>query len=100
MTLPLYEGFLDSEFARYNYGNALVQLSRYPEAAEQFEIATQMRPDFASAYNNWGNTLVLMGDREDGLERIRKALEYEPNHPDALASLAKLVGPATVEDSR
>jgi tetratricopeptide (TPR) repeat protein len=75
---------------RYNYATALAQLGRYPEAVEQFEIVTQLRPDFASAYNNWGNAVVLMGDREGGIELIRMALKYEPNHPDARQSLARL----------
>jgi tetratricopeptide (TPR) repeat protein len=91
-TLPMYDGLLDSDLVRYNYGNTLAQLGRFPEAAKQFEIVTQMNPDFANAYNNWGNTVEQMGDLEAAVELIEIALKLEPDHPDALASLARMVG--------
>jgi tetratricopeptide (TPR) repeat protein len=97
-SLPFYDGLLDSEFIRYNYATVFAQLGRYPEAAAQYEIVTQMRPDFASAYNNWGNTLDLMGEREAAIELIRKALHFEPNHADAQQSLARLTGQPAAGD--
>jgi tetratricopeptide (TPR) repeat protein len=92
-SLPIFDGILDhSPFVRYNYATTLAQLGRYREAAEQFEIVTQIRPDFASAYNNWGNAVELMGDRERAIELVQMALKYEPNHPDARRSLERLSG--------
>jgi hypothetical protein len=32
----------------------------------------------------------LMGDREAALEKVQVVLKYEPDHPDALTTLARL----------
>jgi tetratricopeptide (TPR) repeat protein len=92
-TLPLYEGILGFDpSVRYNYATALARLGRYPEAIEQFAIVTQESPEFANAYNNWGNTLLQVGDREAALEKYEEALRFDPDHGGARQNLDRLRG--------
>jgi pentatricopeptide repeat protein len=89
--LSLYDGILEFDpSVRYNYATALARLGRYPEAIEQFVKVTQESPEFASAYNNWGNTLLQMGDRQGAREKYEKALQFDPDHDGARQNLDRL----------
>ncbi len=39
-------------------GNALLDQKKYSEAIEQFQKAIEKDPDYAVAYDNWGNALA------------------------------------------
>ena len=92
-SLPLFRGLLEYDpRVRYNYANILAKLGRLTQAAEQFEIVARLQPDFASAYNNWGNVASLMGDPERARELYQLALRYDPNHDGARQNLARFIG--------
>ena len=75
---------------RYNYATTLAKLGRLSEAAVQFEIVIELMPEFASAYNNWGNVLAIMGDKEGARKLFTTALQHDPNHSDARQNLSSL----------
>lgn len=77
--------------AYFNLGNALYQLSREGEAAEQYLQALDLDPEFAEAWNNLGNSLVAIGKAEDAVLAYRRALALEPDYPDAHCNLATLL---------
>ena len=62
----------------------------FPEALVEFEIVTDLAPDLADAYSNWGQVLRLMGDELGAIARFEQALERAPGHPDASRHLARL----------
>ncbi len=91
-SLDLFPAVLDYDpIVRFNYGTTLAKLGRYREAVEQFKRVSELRPDFAGAYNNCGNALYGLGDINGAIEQFKLALEYEPNHPDAGPNLARLL---------
>jgi tetratricopeptide (TPR) repeat protein len=65
-----------------------------PESRAAFERSLSIDPEHASAHNNLGNTLTLMGDRERAVESYRRAVERDPNlfpaHANAAAALFHL----------
>jgi len=94
-SLRYYQAILNHHpHIRYNYGGALLELGRYREAIEQFKKVSQLRPDFANAYNNCGIALYRLGDRKGAIQQFKLALEYQPDHPDAGPSLARLLASA------
>ena len=76
---------------RYNYGNILAKLGRLAQAAKQFEMVTRLQPEFANAYNNWGNVASMMGDPERARELFLLALRHDPNHGDARRDLERVI---------
>lgn len=58
---------------RMTYGRALRDAHRYPDAAQQFYRATQLKPDSKPAWNEFAAMLILTG-----------------NYPQALAALDKI----------
>jgi tetratricopeptide (TPR) repeat protein len=63
-----------------NYGAALMEITQYDAAIEQFKTAVKHNPQSANAYYNWGASLQLMGNYDGALEMYTKALEIEPDH--------------------
>ena len=74
-----------------NYGVAFKFLQRYQEAKEAFEKALTLHPEYADAWSNYGQILLILKDEEQNIEHaLIKALQFVPNHPDALLHLAEL----------
>ena len=69
---------------RYSAGfvrstSALVRQRRYDEAAGAFAAAARLKPDFAEAYNNWGNVLVEQRDYAAALAHFHGPLTIGPS---------------------
>lgn len=50
-----------------NLGGIYYQLQQWDEAQRQFQVAANMKPDFANAYYNLGHALESKGDLENAL---------------------------------
>ncbi|MBN1569379.1 MAG: tetratricopeptide repeat protein [Acidobacteria bacterium] len=80
-----------------DYTNALncmgrinIKRRQYKEAIEHFSKAVEMDPQFHIGFHNRAVALNLMGDREQALIDLGKALEINPSYADAKALSAKI----------
>lgn len=63
-----------------NYGISLHDAGRYDDAINQYNLALQSRPEFASAYNNRGNSFAFKRDFQQALKDQAKAIEIDPGY--------------------
>ncbi len=71
--------------AYYYRGCAKVNGQKYKEAIADFEKAVELKPDYADAYFNLGNTYFLMHEEDKACEYYRLADKYgRPNLEDHL----------------
>ena len=75
-----------SNFEAYYYrGCAKVNALKYREAILDFEMAIELKPDYADAYFNLGKTYYLMDDEDKACEYYKLADKYgRPNLEDYL----------------
>ncbi|PYC28299.1 type IV pilus biogenesis/stability protein PilW [Pseudomonas alcaligenes] len=75
-----------------NYGGFLYEQKRYPEALEQFTIASQdtLYPERSRVFENLGLTSLQMGQREQAKQYFERALRMNSNRPIALLNMAQL----------
>ena len=75
-----------NNFEAYYYrGCAKVNGQKYKEAIADFEKAVELKPDYADAYFNLGNTYFLMHEEDKACEYYRLADKYgRPNLEDHL----------------
>ena len=55
----------------------------YEESIEHYTKAIDLKPDFASAYNNRGNAYGDKGDYDLAIEDYTKAIQFNPNFANA-----------------
>ena len=67
--------------ARNNLGLLLVD-SRPEDAIQQYQLALQIKPDYAEAHNNWGVALVQMNRVPEAIEHYKQALRIRPDYPE------------------
>jgi tetratricopeptide (TPR) repeat protein len=95
------EGLLrdsDRAVAYYNLGNAQREIAmkaadpvhdaHMQEALNDYQRATQLRPQYASAYHNIGTVLSQAGRYEDAIHYYLQALNAQPVFPQAEINLA------------
>ena len=58
-------------------------LGKLDESIEAFTKALAIKPDFAEAYNNKGNTLIKQDKLDESIEAFTKALEIKPEFAEA-----------------
>jgi len=76
-------------------GIALARQERFAEAAAHFEQALRLRPDFADAHSNLGNTLYAQGHYNRAIACFQEALRLVPDLASAhsnLGNVCKLQG--------
>ncbi|MCL2624524.1 MAG: tetratricopeptide repeat protein [Planctomycetaceae bacterium] len=74
-----------------NYGVVLKTIGCLHEAKTAFEKAITLHSEYADAWSNLGQILLLLKEEEQNIEpALTKALQIVPNHPDALLHLAEL----------
>jgi Flp pilus assembly protein TadD len=83
--------YLSPQDARYNLGVAYLSLREYQKAAEQFELAIGIIPDYTAAYNNLGKAYEGLQDKVKARKAYEKALEFDPNFTEAHLNLGKLL---------
>jgi len=66
----------------------IYSLSReFDEAIAEFELAIALNPNSATAYDDWGRTLVYAGRPEEGIDLIKKGMRLNPLNPLTLRSM-------------
>lgn len=82
-----------------NFGGIYFQIRNWDKAQEQFQIAANMKPDFANAYYNLGHTLAQKGDLKGALVQFQTVKNIVANDKPNLdkinaeiAELEKLIG--------
>ena len=74
--------------AENNLGVALMERSRYAEAAAHFRTAIRLKADYADAHNNLGNALTKSPALAAGaLAEFREAIRLDPGMDQARANL-------------
>jgi Tfp pilus assembly protein PilF len=59
---------------RVSYGGFLFGLGQYEEAARQFEIAANLKPDYANSWYNWAHALKEQDKLEPAVARLQQAV--------------------------
>ena len=63
-----------------NLGNIFKQLDFFDEAFKSYEKAIELSPNFAEAYNNLGNLLVMnVNLQNQAVKCFKKAVEINPD---------------------
>lgn len=70
-----------------NLGHAYVGLDALPQAAEAFEYVTLIREDYDTAYRDWGEVLLRMGEPEKAIEVFEEALRVVEPYEEIYFSL-------------
>ncbi len=60
-------------------------------AEHQFALATQVKPDFARAWNNLGVSRVRLGRRAEARDAYRRAIAIDPKFPSPRLNLGALL---------
>ncbi len=93
----------DSWMGHYNLGTALMKDADEPghtleertkmldEAAAQFALTVQIRPQHDNAYNNWGKVLYEQGHPDAALAKFHKAIEIDPTNIAVVQNIAAVV---------
>ena len=72
-----------SAISYFTEGNRFYSQKEYDRAIENYRKATELKPDYAQAYYNWGVALGELGRYEEEIERYRKAIELKPDYAEA-----------------
>ena len=75
--------------ARYNLGNALARLGRFPEAEAQYRAALLLDPESPETRVNLGSILVQLGRGPEAVEQYRAALRIDPDSQAAHFDLGR-----------
>ncbi len=59
---------------RVDYGGVLFGLGQYEESAKQFEIAVNLKNDYANAWYNWAYALKEQDKLQPAVERLQQAV--------------------------
>ncbi|MHB8995278.1 MAG: tetratricopeptide repeat protein [Armatimonadota bacterium] len=79
-----------SFLAHNNLGAVYTQLGKLPQAAEQFELALQIKPDDADTLVNLGMLQARLGQTGRAKELLEKGLRQRPGDPKALLTLGMI----------
>ena len=81
---------IDSFESHYYFGEALVGLGRWREAADEFERAIPRLPGFAASYLTLADCRVAMGDRSGAIAALRQGERAVPTDPRMYRRLGDL----------
>lgn len=77
-----------SDYARNNYGAALMDADRFPEAVAQLREALRLNPEYDKARFNLAGCLDYLGDRAGALREMQVLVERRPRDVGVLSRLA------------
>src|SRR5574337_976065 len=66
----------------FKLGNAYYKKGNLEKALEAFNIATQLKPDYAEAYQRLSEVSMQIGVHEDELKVCLKEIQKDPNNAD------------------
>ena len=77
----------DSAVFWNNHGNVLVRQNNFVGAAEAFQKAEQLDPNYADAYNNLGNLCREQADYNAAAQHCERAVQLKPDYSEAWNNL-------------
>lgn len=83
-----------SNYAHNNYGAALMDAGRYPEAVAQFREALELDPTYDIARVNLAGCLEYLGDQAEALRQFEILAERRPHDARILQRVAQMRGRA------
>ena len=78
--------------AFFGIGWVNMQQDSFEKAAQQFKIVTQLEPDNASAYYNYGLCNEVLGNKKDALDAYKQALVFDEQYEDAEKGVKRVGG--------
>jgi tetratricopeptide (TPR) repeat protein len=73
----------DNFIGHNNLGIALLKTGNVDEAMVHYQMALEIKPDFAEAHNNLGNFLFQKGSVDEAIVHYQMALEINPDYAEA-----------------
>lgn len=84
----------------YLLGHTLYAQGYFQAAAKQYQRVTELKPDFAQAWNDWGSAEAQLNEQANAVTCFRRALELEPGRVDFVQNLGQaLFSLGEVEES-
>jgi len=81
----------DTSYAHVHLGNVRTEQRRFDDAFAEYQAALAIMPNNWKALYNYGVALEKQGDTPGAVEKIRAALKYNRDYPEAYNSLGKLL---------
>jgi tetratricopeptide (TPR) repeat protein len=87
----MLERFPNSVFL-YNIAGASNEgLMQFDTAIDRYKQALKIKPDYAEAYYNMGNTLNAKGDLDAAIDSYKQAIKIKPDHAYALSNMGNVL---------
>jgi tetratricopeptide (TPR) repeat protein len=80
-----------NEIAHLMLGNVALDDGDFAAAADHFEAATHLQPNWADAHNNLGNAAAYLGQAQRAMAAYRRAIQLQPDLADAHYNLGVLL---------
>jgi tetratricopeptide (TPR) repeat protein len=74
----------------FSYGNILLELGRYDESIEIYEILNEKSPKWSCPWRHKGEALWKKGELADAVMALKKAIETRETHYDAYVMLSEV----------
>lgn len=87
----LVAAYPNDERARFNVGGYYFGQQEFPEAIEQYKKATEIAPDYSSAFNLLGYAYRQNGDYANAEKAFQRYVELIPKDPNPYDSYAELL---------
>jgi len=82
----LLQTFAQSLFVINVLGAAFKGQGKLQEAAQAFDKAIQLKPDYAAAYSNRGVVLTDLGQLKEAVDSYNKAIQLKPDYAEAYSN--------------
>jgi len=73
----------DNFIGHNNLGTALLKTGNADEAMVHYQMALEIKPDYAEAHYNLGYALLKMGNVDEAIAHFQKALQIKPDYAEA-----------------
>jgi predicted Zn-dependent protease len=77
------------------YGDACMEMRKFDDAIKAHQKAVELEPENTFARVHLGEVLLIMKQREKGLEELRKVQEADPNGADGALARSLIKASAT-----
>ena len=72
-----------SEDGINSFGYNLMEQSKNKEALKIFKLNTELYPDRFNTWDSYGECLLILGEKEEGIKAYKKSLELNPKNKNA-----------------